>query len=673
MKTLYLLSVGINAYKATLALGNVAAFPALEGCKLDAEDLIAFFKKDNQLKVVELLLCDEKATKTGISDAILTHLGQAGPDDLALFYFSGHGTVEKADTHIWTASSSGRLEGIVCYCDDLNPGKVILADKELRYLFTQLYEKTQAHIVTIFDCCHAGDNLRAKAPGQSWVSKKIEPEFNTRDWSDFLFSNHYQPADFKNKGIDQVMPPGRYIQLAACESDETGKEAPIAGRKRAVFTYYLLKALEQCGLVVSYIDLINRVRNQIQASYSQTPVYDVPNQHTDMAQLGFLGRPVGELLRECRLDYTHKTGKYVIDRGYFHHVLKDVTLVSTQIGMVKYYGRVSSVGPNSAEVAFTLDALLALPKSSMPATLHHLGQRAIRLKTHQIGAALEQFDPVMQRLGQSDVASCIIWDEKPESAEYLLVMHAYGVYLSKIGDENRPLFKPILWDLPNALEVLAGYIRQMAQWHFSLQLTNMGKDLLVLPPSLIQIDVFQVIQGQEIPLPIGASGILPQMEKLDGSWQCTLRVRIKNTGNEKLQVAMLYFTRRFGCDPFVLLGPGKSVLIEAKEEKWLCAEDDGLLEFSLEEDLLSFNWPENVDYLKCVFATDPFDTNMFELTELPSATDITDIPSEESEFRGSSSGWNAFVIPIRMKNPAYQAALDRDLGAKTSKYPFKPV
>ncbi len=83
-KRLFLLTIGIDAYEGS----------PLKGCVNDAELLSEvlpnYFRADNQ-EVIKKSLINEDATKTAILEAFKTHLSQAGPDDIVVFTFSGHG------------------------------------------------------------------------------------------------------------------------------------------------------------------------------------------------------------------------------------------------------------------------------------------------------------------------------------------------------------------------------------------------------------------------------------------------------------------------------------------------------------------------------------------------------------------------------------------------------
>ncbi|MBK8704774.1 MAG: caspase family protein [Saprospiraceae bacterium] len=158
-KNVYALLVGVNAYEPPV--------PRLKGCVADVEAVQAYLKAMPGIRLHDVLLRDGEATKANIIDQFLSHLGQAGPDDVALFYFSGHGTREAANPVFWKSSPSRALQCLVPYNGIIAPSPPpplspsrLLADKELRFLIHQISKK-QPHIITIFDCCHSGQNTRS--------------------------------------------------------------------------------------------------------------------------------------------------------------------------------------------------------------------------------------------------------------------------------------------------------------------------------------------------------------------------------------------------------------------------------------------------------------------------------------------------------------------------------
>ncbi|MFQ5446015.1 MAG: caspase family protein, partial [Saprospiraceae bacterium] len=248
-RKVYALFIGINNYRTDLVINGVY-FPQLSGCVNDASSLHAFLLKDKSLDLHALSLHNSEATKTAIVAAFRQHLSIAKATDAVLIYYSGHGTTEAADPAIWHEEADGRLEAIVCHYDHTHSPGFLLTDKELRFLLHELYEKTGAHIVTIFDCCHSGDNTRALAEPDI-VEKRVDTVFPQRQWEEFLFSGQTGKNELLTKSLSEVLPQGAHVQLAASESDEPAVEY----RGRGAFTRYLLDALRFSQGRISYRDL----------------------------------------------------------------------------------------------------------------------------------------------------------------------------------------------------------------------------------------------------------------------------------------------------------------------------------------------------------------------------------------------------------------------------------
>ena len=217
---LHALLIGINDYDEDIVVNGKGVFPPLSGAVPDVLEVQKRLKTDPDFNLRETVLLNEKATKKAIVSAFEV-LGSAQKDDLIFIYFSGHGTVERADKTIWTSETNGLLEGIVCFYTSGEAGKLILADKELRWLLHRLWKKTGAEIVAIFDCCHSGDNTRAVADEAQGTAIFTERKsrggfaFDQRAWADFVFASELKSADFLGKGTDDVLPQGRYIQFSA--------------------------------------------------------------------------------------------------------------------------------------------------------------------------------------------------------------------------------------------------------------------------------------------------------------------------------------------------------------------------------------------------------------------------------------------------------------------------
>ena len=162
--TVYALLVGINDYG-----GNPSS---LRGCRADVEALSMVLHgrvPPGSLQLETLL--DQDNPRQGVIDVFRSHLGQAGPGDVALFAFSGHGSYEPVEERFWFLEPTGQNQTIVC-ADSRNKRAGDLADKELNELIADVAEKGP-HVVVVLDCCHSGGGT---------ATLRVFPPTSVFDW-----------------------------------------------------------------------------------------------------------------------------------------------------------------------------------------------------------------------------------------------------------------------------------------------------------------------------------------------------------------------------------------------------------------------------------------------------------------------------------------------------------
>ncbi|RYF49328.1 MAG: caspase family protein, partial [Cytophagaceae bacterium] len=291
LPNLFALIVGIGAYQRVRPL---------KGPVNDAQAVATYLRGLTTFSVDVRLLTDEQATKAAIADGFITYLSQAKATDTVVFYFAGHGVQEEADPTLWFQESDGMLECLVCHdANTTNTWDFLLADKELRYLIGQV-SATGAHVVTLFDCCHSGDNTRATElltealAGQDVRERRLAQAAPRRPYEAFCFQDSISADQLTTQGIDTVLPESHHVQISACESDQTALEVNGAG----VFTQNLLGVLTASHGQISYGDLHNRVRQYMRFAYEQCPrvyVPDLSETGSGAAQsmrMGFLNQPI---------------------------------------------------------------------------------------------------------------------------------------------------------------------------------------------------------------------------------------------------------------------------------------------------------------------------------------------------------------------------------------------
>ncbi len=186
--------VGVNRYVDQITYGS------LHVCARDAE-AIADRLRENGYKGISTLTdkTENKPTRNEILMALQTTAEQTAPNDLLLFYFSGHGEVEK---------NKGYLIARDSYRRNLEQTAIALSDVK------ETMRKAAANKkVIIIDACHAGANLGGKG------ARAMSKEF-----------------------IREVYEKARgWATLASCEQDQKSYE--WMKKNQSAFTHFLLEAL----------------------------------------------------------------------------------------------------------------------------------------------------------------------------------------------------------------------------------------------------------------------------------------------------------------------------------------------------------------------------------------------------------------------------------------------
>jgi hypothetical protein len=309
-KTVYALLVGIDKYADPV--------PALNGCVNDvlAADVV-LRQRAVGATYQPLILKDDQATRQNIIDGFRQHLAQARSDDVALFYYSGHGSQEDAPPEFWPFEPDKLDETLVCY-DSRSPGSFDLADKELGALIAEV-AANGTHVVIILDCCHSGTATRAALQPDVRI-RRAPTDHRPRPLSSFLVQPSALPPSTrstKKQTVDWVdLPDGKHVVLSACRADETAKEYRIEGNVRGAFSYFLQDALVKAGPSVTYRDLFKRVYTLVRNNVAeQTPQVEASGGDIEQP---FLGGAVGA--RNQYLTLSHDSDGWTIDAGAVHGI-----------------------------------------------------------------------------------------------------------------------------------------------------------------------------------------------------------------------------------------------------------------------------------------------------------------------------------------------------------------
>lgn len=254
----YALVVGISDYPGTLLdLPLVAQDVASVTAMLTGH----FGFAPENIRVLE----SEQATRQAILDGITGFLGQAQPSDLAMFYYSGHGTRTEENVAVGAPldpEADGQDEALVTY-DEL------LVDDELAFA---LQSVAAGRLLVLFDSCHSGDATRAdlsvgqpKSADIAQVSKFIELPEHFR----IPPTGSLENADAAGGMLD-ISAEGRLF-VAASDESELSWVAPNLGQ--SLFTYFLTDRMATAG-DKTFEELMSEVSprvNQYAQQYFQVP------------------------------------------------------------------------------------------------------------------------------------------------------------------------------------------------------------------------------------------------------------------------------------------------------------------------------------------------------------------------------------------------------------------
>lgn len=250
----YALVVGINDYPGT---SNDLNGP-VQDARLMREILIQRlgFKAENVV-----LLTDGEGNREHIIEAFSRHLGQAGPNGTAVFYYSGHGTQLEENVAL-TGSLDPENDGVDEALYVWGTGQAgVLLDDELGHLADGL--RTERALL-IFDACNSGTGTRAQGDGQA---KEVlwKNAVSTVDLPDGWIVTNATSTRTAQQARNALGGPSSHVLLAGSRDQEYSFTAggwPKYGGVISVFTYYLANELEQLTPNTTWEQLMDRVQRQ---------------------------------------------------------------------------------------------------------------------------------------------------------------------------------------------------------------------------------------------------------------------------------------------------------------------------------------------------------------------------------------------------------------------------
>lgn len=241
-----------------------------------------------------VFLQDGEATRLGIANAVIRHLGQAGPNGTAVFFYSGHGTQLEENTGITgrldPESGNGVDEALAVYDG-------IILDEEVNFLLQQIEAE---NTLVLVDACFSGTVTRGPDAMAKFVPEEFRGDFPKP--SNFITSDLSMDFGFgagASAFEDALANPDRHVFMAASTEDELSWAIgswPDRSGPASLWTYYWAQVVNEVPTSSSFNEIQRLVHDRVtrhvrnsQGLDTQTPQLMGPSAKTNMSIGAFLG------------------------------------------------------------------------------------------------------------------------------------------------------------------------------------------------------------------------------------------------------------------------------------------------------------------------------------------------------------------------------------------------
>jgi pimeloyl-ACP methyl ester carboxylesterase len=613
-RTIYALLIAIDDYSPPV--------PKLRGCVNDIDAFATYLSeriaKDRGVSLQLKTLKNGEATRQAVVDAYRDHLGQAKKGDVALFYYSGHGSQEQAPEEFWKLEPDHLDETLVLF-DSRGQGSWDLADKEIAKLIGEV-AANGPHVAVILDCCHSGSGTREI----DTVVRRAPTDTRRRPIETFLVSLAEAEAasasrSAKATGASRYTPPeGRHVLFAACRDDEEAKEYSGDGKQRGAFSFFLGDALKSAAGVPTYRDLFARtsalvsnvVRNQspqleasqnddLDATFLDGAIQPAPATFTASCHEGHWrinGGATSGIPAPAGSD-APRLALYPFDAP-----AADLNEPSKAVAMA----RVDEVLPASSSLVIEKKAELD-PKTTYKAVV-------VSLPTPRLSVLLEgdavACDLVREALKTATPAtperkpSLFIREaSKGDTPEFRLLARENQLVITRPNDE-RPLVGQIVGLNEDGAKRAVARLEHMTRWTQTARLSNPASSI---HPSDVKLTVLvddKEVSGREIRL---------EYQLKDGEQVApTFKVSMTNNSKRTLYCGLLDLTQRYQVDAGLL--KAGCVKLEPGETAWGNLGDP--ISASVPDEVWKQGVIEYKDLLKLIVCTEEFDARLLEQPKL---------------------------------------------------------
>ncbi len=620
MSSLYALLVGINSYQAP-------ELSPLAGCRRDVERVEHFLdvRRGSGSKTRVRTLVDGEATRAAVIGTFREHLGQAGPGDTALFWFSGHGSLASAPAVRWHLEPTGWCQTLVCHdsrADGADPPDLL--DCELSVLIAEVAARG-AHVAVVLDSCHSAgatrtvpcldptmaEVIRAAPVAPRWAEASTRPPAlesllpELTSWA--------PTTGTRDATGDQHIPD--HVTLAACRDDQQAYESGPWSRRNGVFTLALLDAIERLGPQATYRELMVAARCSVENTGDHQVPTLFPADH-DIVDQPFLGGAFRAPAAGFVMRYQH--GGWEINAGSLRGiaaVADDDVRVAVHLEDPVREARVVRVRPELSivePIGWAPDPNrqyeVVLSRVPLPATTVAVG--GTRRDTPETAQVMIEALRCAGPGGSPSPYVRVVALDDPETKPELLVS-TEGANFRVLSFDRTPLTEVFA---SAELSTAVHQLEHIARWRTVRNLTNPVSRLA----NAVKVEIVAAEPGEvkapldRPPLRTGDDGaVCLEYTRSGGRWVPPMVfIRIRNTSDRPLYCVLLDLTDRHGIYPGLF--PGRVI----GPKKCGAAFDGDLVAFQLPDDRALDHGAEVRDHLQLLVSEEVFPSQGFRLDPL---------------------------------------------------------
>lgn len=652
-----------NIYALLVGIDNYSVKP-LRGCINDVLAVQEYLTTRVNQKTSEnpegwdlhlKVLTNEQATRQGIIDGFRTHLRQANQEDVALFYYSGHGARQKAPPEFWQfPEKEEHNETLVCY-DSRSPGGWDLADKELAQLIAEVAEKNP-HITLILDCCHSGTGTRDME--EEIGVREFPVDMRSRPAESFLISPQAVANLTNQAGVINIkasgwnLPRSKHILLASCQNSETAKEYTIEGNVRGAFCYFLTETLKQTQGNITYRDLFKRVNALVRSKKFPSPqspqLEAIDSQELDQL---FLGGVLQKSQPYYTVSHHHQHG-WIIDGGAVHGLpypqgeetthlalfpinsldenlcflankiaTARVTGVLPQLSKIEINEVVNTTELDSKDIFKAVIVSLPLPPKYVSFVGDGEGVKLLQ-KALQTNSSSSQSSPYLREVNGSEIVNINTKTNTKAIAPStdFKVIAKNGEYLITRPADSSPIVNHISGYTSASANQVIERLEHITRWMNLCNLTSPINSRI--SPDAIQLEIYQdnkIVNATDI--------CFHYYQDDNGKWQpAKFKIKLTNTSDETLYCALLDLTETFAITaPFFEAG---HIKLEPQESAW--ASGGKAMSAVVPDQVWKQGITKYQDILKLIVCANEFDARLLEQGKL-------DVPHQQYTQRSVRS------------------------------------